>query len=90
MREAYIERKLVDKVKHKFGLCLKFTSPGFTGVPDRIVLMPNGIICFVETKATGGKIRPRQAYVHKQFRNLGFKVVIIDSIESLNNFINEI
>ena len=90
MKEIDIERKLVNKIKLKSGLCLKFVSPSFTGVPDRIVLMPNGIIYFVETKAPGGKPRPRQAYVHKQLRNLGFKVIVIDSLDNLNSFLNEI
>ena len=48
MREHEIERKLVDAVKAKGGICWKFVSPGTAGVPDRIILMPNGRIAFVE------------------------------------------
>ena len=50
MRERDIELKLRDAVKAVGGLCWKFTSPGTSGVPDRIVLMPKGRIAFVETK----------------------------------------
>ena len=53
MREKSIEEKLVAAVKAVGGVCWKFTSPGTSGVPDRIVLMPSGRIGFVEVKAPG-------------------------------------
>lgn len=34
--ENYLKKKCA-------GLCLKFTSPGTIGVPDRIVVLPKGI-----------------------------------------------
>ena len=34
MREREIERKLVSEVKKRNGICLKWVSPGFDGVPD--------------------------------------------------------
>ena len=51
-----------------------FVSPGCSGVPDRIVLIPGGKICFVELKAPGKTERPRQMYVQGQLRKLGFTV----------------
>ena len=42
MREKEIEQKLVDTVKKHGGICPKFVSPGFSGMPDRIVLLPKG------------------------------------------------
>ena len=59
-RERDVEKKLVESVKRKGGLCPKFTSPGMDGVPDRIVLMPGGRIAFVELKAPGKRMRPLQ------------------------------
>ena len=41
-RERNVERRLVDLVRRRGGLCLKWTSPGTVGVPDRIVVMPGG------------------------------------------------
>ena len=61
-------------------MCLKFESPGFTGVPDRIILMPGGEAFFVELKAPGKTERPRQEYVQQQFRRLGF--IVISSVDS--------
>lgn len=58
VREEVIERHLVNEVKKAGGIAYKFTSPGRRGVPDRIVLLPNGKIIFVECKAPGEKPRP--------------------------------
>lgn len=90
MREKVIENKLKIKVKEKGGLCLKFVSPGFDGVPDRIILMPGGIIAFAELKAPGKKLRPLQERRKRQLESLGFSVFCIDNIESIGGVINEI
>lgn len=85
MAEKDIERKLKKRVEAMGCLCLKFESPGFTGVPDRMVLMPGGEMFFVETKAPGKKERPRQEYVQRQLRALGFIVMSsIDGEEGIN------
>jgi len=74
MLEKEIEKKLIRPIKDLGGLCLKFETPGFTGVPDRIVLLPGPNIVFVETKQPGKKERARQVYVHGLLRALGFTV----------------
>ena len=56
MDEKTIENKLKKAVVKRGGLCVKFVSPSFAGVPDRIVLLPGGQVAFVETKATGEKM----------------------------------
>ena len=53
MREREIERKLVSAVKSRGGICPKFVSPGFDGMPDRVVLLPHGKLGFVEVKRPG-------------------------------------
>lgn len=69
---------------------MKFVSPGFDGVPDRIILMPGGIITFAELKAPGKKLRPLQERRKRQLESLGFSVFCIDNIESIGGVINEI
>lgn len=59
-------------------------------MPDRIVLLPEGKIVFIELKAPGKKPRPIQKYRIKELIALGFRVKVIDSIEGINNFIEEI
>lgn len=78
MREKTLERKLVEAVKAMGGICPKFISPGFDGMPDRIVLLPMGRIVFVEVKRKGEKPRPLQLSRHGTLRRLGFKVYVLD------------
>jgi len=90
MRESYIEKKLVQEVKKRGGLAMKFVSPGLAGVPDRIVLMPGGKIAFVELKAPGKQMRPLQVRRKDQIERLGFLVCTIDSPKMIGGIIDEI
>ena len=90
MREKSIEHKLTLMVKKHGGICPKFVSPGYDGMPDRIVLLPNSKFAFVEVKAEGEKPRPLQISRHKLLRKLGFKVYVLDSPEQIGGIIDEI
>lgn len=90
MREKALEHKFVMEVKRVGGLALKFVSPGFDGVPDRIVLLHGGKIGFVEVKAPGEKPRPLQLARHRLFRRLGFKVFVLDNSEQIGGIIDDI
>ena len=90
MLEKAIENKLRKGIKAIGGLCLKWESPGFTGVPDRMMLLPGGRVLFAETKAPGKKERKRQEYVHKQLRDLGFTVyATVDSEAKVQGIIRD-
>ena len=71
MREKTIEQKLVQAVKAKGGIAPKFVSPGFSGVPDRLILLPDGKCGFVEVKAPGEKPRPLQKSRIRLLRRAG-------------------
>lgn len=58
MQEKKLERKLVNEIKKMGGVCLKFVSPGYDGMPDRLVLLPRSKIAFVEVKAKGKNLDP--------------------------------
>jgi acetoacetate decarboxylase len=90
MREKIIERKLAVAVKQAGGMALKFVSPGFDGMPDRIVLLPDEHIAFVEVKASGKKPRPLQLARHRLLRKLGFPVYVIDSADQIGGMLDEI
>lgn len=88
MREAAVERKIVDAIKSKGGLCLKWVSPGYTGVPDRIAVLPGGRILFIEVKKPGtGRLSSRQKRVGDLLRALGCTVLVIDKTEDLDGYI---
>lgn len=86
MLESYYENKLrtgVQKLGHGIK-CLKFESPGFTGVPDRIILLPGAHVIFVELKQPGKRERKRQVYVQGLLRKLGFEVYsAVNTIEQI-------
>lgn len=88
MIERKVESYLRDKVKDELhGRALKFVSPGFNGVPDRIILVPMGRIYFVETKAPNKKLRALQRWVCGVIRDLGFVVLRIDTKEKVDDFV---
>lgn len=86
MLEKTVEAALVKRVKELGGIAYKWTSPGRTGVPDRIVMIPGGKIIFVELKSPTGKLTPRQAREHETIRGLGFEVIVINNVEDARAF----
>lgn len=90
MRERDIERKFVAEIKKNEGLAPKFISPGLNGMPDRLVLLPKGIMAFVEVKCEGGKLSPIQIKRKSQLESLGFKVYVIDDVGCIQRIIQEI
>ena len=90
MRENKIEQKLVTAVKKHGGICPKFVSPGFDGMPDRLLLLPHGRFAFVEVKAPNQKPRPLQLSRHRLLRRLGFQVYVLDALEDIDKIILEV
>lgn len=90
MREKAIEHDLVMEVRRVGGLALKFVSPGFAGVPDRLVLLQGGKMGFVEVKAPGKHPRPLQDARHRLLRRLGFKVYVLHDAEQIETVLREI
>ena len=71
--EKDIEQKLRKMVEKHGGMCLKWVCPGWSGVPDRIVLLPGGRLVFVETKRPkGGKLSELQKWWANKLIDLGF------------------
>ena len=90
MRERTLERKLTQSVANMGGLALKFVSHGMAGVPDRLLLFPEGKIAFVEMKAPGKHPTKLQRLRHAQLRDLGFRVYVIDSVHQIGEMLHEI
>ncbi len=90
MRERAIEEKLRIESQKRGGLAMKFVSPGLVGVPDRIVVLPQGRIGFVELKAPGEKPRKIQVRRMEQLRKLGFPVYVLDDKEKIGEVLDDI
>lgn len=90
MTEKDIEEYLRLGVKKLGGTAFKFKSPGNAGVPDRLIVMPGNRIYFVELKRPGGKTRPLQNRQISRLKDLGCRVLVVDSKESAERFLNDI
>lgn len=83
-KENTVEAYLKSRVEAMGGRCLKFVSPGTAGVPDRLILLPNGVVAFVEAKRLGESPRPLQAKFLRDVRRLGFFADSTDSHEEVD------
>jgi len=90
MREKEIEQLLRRAVLKRGGLCLKFISPGWSGAPDRLVLLPEGRMGFIEVKAPGKKPRPLQAARMRILRGLGFYAGALDDMNRIEEMLDDI
>jgi hypothetical protein len=85
--EKDIERKLREMVERRGGKCLKWVCPGWSGVPDRIVLLPGGRCVFVETKRPKGGVLSKLQEKWKQWlTDLGFYCTVVWDEEDLRFF----
>lgn len=76
-------KRTVEELEDRI-MCLKFESPGMSGVPDRVILLPGGHTVFVELKQPGKRERARQEYVQQKIRDAGFAVFSgVDSPEKI-------
>jgi hypothetical protein len=88
--ETTVERRLTNEVKKRGGLCLKFISPGNSGVMDRIVVTPDGRVIFVETKRADGILSAMQDWQAKRFRKRSVDVRAVYSTDQVQEFVKEI
>lgn len=85
--EKDVEKMLVKGIENLKGKCYKWVSPNENGVPDRIILLPKGVIIFVELKDRYGRVSQVQKIQHRTIQSLGFQVYILNSKERVNEFL---
>ena len=83
MRESTIEAYLCERVKDLGGEVRKVKWIGRRGAPDRVVMLPGGLLYWVELKRPGQKAEPHQAREHERMRGMGQRVLVIDSFEAI-------
>lgn len=89
--EKTTERYLRAEVKALGGKSYKWVSPGCSGVPDRIVVMPGGRVVFVELKSEGKTSTAQQKRRQAELRVLGCTVYAdIDTKEKVREMLDEI
>lgn len=88
-REKPVESLLRERVRSRGGWSVKLL-PSVSGLPDRMVLMPGGVLIFVETKAPTGTVQPHQTVVHGRLRRLGFDVVVLSSRDEVEAWVQQL
>lgn len=90
MRERDIEQWLRTQIETMGGLAFKFTSPGNDGVPDRLAVLPGGLIYFIELKTDRGRLAPLQVWQQNRLDALGCQVRTIRGMDEARAFIEEV
>ena len=89
-RERDVENYLVEKLRRYGLVCLKFQPEHRTGMPDRLVLLPDQRCLWVELKTKGGHLETIQELRHKELQASGQRVAVVWSREDVDNLINNI
>ncbi|MCL2213435.1 MAG: VRR-NUC domain-containing protein [Oscillospiraceae bacterium] len=90
MSEKQIEKKMCDLIKSRGGLSYKFVSPNDPGVPDRIVITPQGVVWFVELKTEIGGARRLQKWQIERLSATGANVRLLKGWEQVAQFVDEV
>ena len=86
--EKDLERTFSEKLNRtKKVWVIKLLSTFIKGLPDRMILCQGGYVGFAEIKTTGKKPTKIQLLIHSKLEDLGFKVFVIDDLESRDSAI---
>lgn len=86
--EGYVEQWLGNKVRRLGCLYYKFTSPGNAGVPDRLLVLPDGRVWFVELKDEHGRLSPQQIRQGCRLEKCKAKVFVVYGMDGAQNLVN--
>jgi len=88
--ERDIERYLVRRTAERGGVAYKWVSPGRVGVADRIVLLPGGVVWFVEVKTVTGRLSEMQKIFAADMARLGQNYVCLWNKDQIDGWLHEI
>jgi hypothetical protein len=78
--ESKLQKKVIADLKKKGWYVVKIVMCNVPGIPDAL-LMRDSKAVWVEFKDKGKKPEPLQLHRHKELRNHGFEVFVIDTWE---------
>lgn len=90
MKESAIEARLVRMVRERGGLCYKFVSPGNPGVPDRIIITPDGRTIYVELKTEVGRLSAIQKWQRRELEKRNIDVRVLKGLDQVKEFVREV
>ena len=90
VRERDVESYLVDELKKRGIMCVKFIPDGKIGMPDRLIILPDERVLWVELKTDNGRLEEIQKLQHKRLRDLGHQVTVVWSKEDVDDLLSQI
>lgn len=91
IRESEVESHLRRSVESIGGQCVKFIPDYKRGWPDRILIVPGGVLVWVETKRpVGGRLSAAQLLAHASLRRLGQRVEVVWSREDADRLVESL
>lgn len=87
LAERDIEKYLVNRVKQLGGEVRKVKWIGRNSAPDRLVMVSGFPSWWIELKAPGKKATPAQLREHARMRNNKMCVMVIDSLEAVDELL---
>lgn len=87
--ERVLEERLRERVRLRLAGMVVKLAPTVRGIPDRLILLPDGLMFLVELKAVGGRVSPIQAEWHKRAAALGTVVVVLTGAEEIDAWVQE-
>ena len=82
--EKHIEAYLVKRVKALGGIAYKWRGHG--GAADRIIVLPDGTVWFVEVKTIGGRLSALQKVFAADMARLKQKYTVLWTKEQVDEF----
>lgn len=88
MLESKIQSKIITRLEKLGFFTTKIIVCSTPGFPD-LLAIKKGETIYIEVKQPGKSPTPKQARVHAIIKHFGAKVHTIDSIQKLENILNE-
>lgn len=86
--ESSLEKSFARRLKACGLTSLKLNVTGQRGWVDRLVILPNGRVVFVELKTKRGKLSALQKHNHLLLVKLGHIVYTVDDVQVAMDLIN--
>ena len=89
IEEAKVETYLRDQIAAIGGTAYKFSSPARRKVPDRICVMPTGLVMFVECKSADGELSKGQAKELQRLIDMSQPTFVVQSQADVDELVKE-
>lgn len=87
--ESSLEERFRFAIRSRGGRLYKL-APTDKGIPDRLVLLPQGRMYLVELKTTTGRLSPKQKHIHAQAQELGTTVVTLYGRHEIDEWVERV